>query len=44
MFTLLGLEEGTEVKISDTKLQKGKLIKIQPHETAFINLPDPKSM
>ncbi len=44
MFKLLGLEEGMEVKISDTKLQKGKLIRIQPHETAFINLPDPKSI
>jgi len=44
MMNLLGLEEGAEVIIRNVNLQKGKFIKFQPHETAFIDIPGFKYM
>lgn len=40
----LGLSEGDQVSIEYTKLKKGTFVKIQPHETAFIDLPNPRAV
>lgn len=40
----LFLEEGSEVILRNVNLKKGTFMKIQPHETAFIDLPDPKAI
>jgi ubiquitin fusion degradation protein 1 len=40
----LGLSEGDQVSIEYAKLQKGTFVKIQPHETAFIDLPNPRAV
>lgn len=40
----LGLTEGGEVKIETVTLPKGTFVKIQPHETAFIDLPNPRAV
>ena len=40
----LFLEEGSEVILRNVNLNKGNFMKIQPHETAFIDLPDPKAI
>ena len=40
----LFLEEGAEVIFRNVTLLKGTYMKIQPHKTAFIDLPDPKSV
>ena len=44
MFNRLYLTEGMSVNIRDVKLEKGSLIQIQPHKTAFIKLQNPKTM
>jgi hypothetical protein len=44
MMNNLFLEEGAEVIIRNMNLQKGKAVKLKPHETAFIDLADPKAM
>lgn len=44
MMNQLFLEEGTEIILRNVTLQKGKFIVIQPHETDFINLSNPKAM
>lgn len=40
----LCLEEGTEIIIRNITLQKGTFVSLQPHETAFIDLANPKAM
>lgn len=40
----LVVEEGGVVQIKTVKLEKGSFIKIQPHETAFIDLPNPRAV
>ena len=37
-------EEGQEVIITTQNLPKGNFLKIQPHETAFIELTNPKAI
>jgi ubiquitin fusion degradation protein 1 len=44
MMNNLFLEEGSEVIIRNMNLKKGTFVKLKPHETRFIDLPDPKSM
>jgi len=44
MFNRLYLTEGMNVNVRDIKLEKGGLIRIQPHKTAFIKLQNPKTM
>jgi hypothetical protein len=44
MMNNLFLEEGSEVIFRNIDLKKGKFVVIQPHETDFINLPNPKAM
>jgi ubiquitin fusion degradation protein 1 len=44
MMNNLFLEEGSEIIIRNVDLVKGKLIVLQPHETAFINLANPKAI
>lgn len=40
----LFLEEGSDVILRNVNLKKGTFLKIQPHETAFIDLGDPKAI
>ena len=40
----LFLDEGSEIILRNVNLKKGTYMKIQPHETAFIDLPDPKAI
>ena len=40
----LFLDEGSEIILRNVNLSKGTYMKIQPHETAFIDLPDPKAI
>ena len=40
----LFLEEGSEVILRNVTLRKGNFVVIQPHETDFINLANPKAM
>jgi ubiquitin fusion degradation protein 1 len=44
MMNNLYLEEGSEVILRSVNLVKGKFIVLQPHETAFINLSNPKAI
>lgn len=44
MMNQLFLEDGAEVILRNITLPKGKFIAIQPHETDFINLANPKSV
>ena len=44
MMNNLFLEEGSEVCIRNANLKKGTFVAIQPHETAFINLSNPKAI
>lgn len=44
MFYRLCLNPGDNVNLRNIKLERGKFIKIQPHLTAFINLPKPKTI
>ena len=40
----LCVEEGSEIILRNMNLQKGTYVKIKPHETAFIDLSNPKAM
>lgn len=44
MMNNLYLEEGSEIILRSVNLVKGKFIVLQPHETAFINLANPKAI
>lgn len=44
MMNNLFLEEGAEVHIQNVTLPKGTFVAIQPHETAFIDLANPKAI
>ncbi|CAD8067362.1 unnamed protein product [Paramecium primaurelia] len=45
MLESMGFFDGCQIIISHEKrLEQGKLIRIQPHETAFIDLPDPRAI
>lgn len=44
MMNNLFLEEGTDVMLRNVQLPKGKFVVLQPHETAFINLANPKAI
>ena len=44
MMDQLYLEEGAEIMLRNITLNKGSYIKFQPHETAFIDLSDPKAI
>lgn len=38
------MEEGSEIIIRNITLQKGTFVSLQPHETAFIDLANPKAI
>lgn len=41
----MNLEIGLEINLMlVTAVPRGKFVKIQPHETAFIDLPDPRAV
>mgnify|MGYP000078779028 CR=1 FL=1 len=40
----LALREGDDVSIESAILPKGTYVKLQPHKTAFIDLPNPKAV
>lgn len=44
MMQNLLLEEGGRVQIKNVKLNPGRFIKLQPQETAFIDLPNPRAV
>ena len=44
MMNNLFLEDGSEVILRNAELRKGNFIVLQPHETAFIDLSNPKAM
>ncbi|GJV54116.1 ubiquitin fusion degradation protein 1 [Tanacetum coccineum] len=44
MMKSMQIQEGGLVNIKNTRLRRGKYIKLQPHDTKFINLPDHKSL
>jgi hypothetical protein len=44
MMNNLFLEEGSEVILRNVTLKKGSFVVLQPHETEFINLANPKAM
>ena len=44
MFDKLCLEEGQKVNLRALSLKPGIFIKLQPHKTAFIELPNPKEI
>ena len=45
MFKNLNLEIGQRLSVClNSKIPKASFVRIQPHETAFIDLPDPKTM
>jgi Ubiquitin fusion-degradation protein len=45
MFEQLSLDYGAPVNLQLlTGVPKGKFVKIQPHKTEFIELPDPRAM
>lgn len=44
MMNNLFLEEGSEVILRNVNIPKGKFVVLQPHETAFINLANPKAI
>jgi ubiquitin fusion degradation protein 1 len=44
MMNNLYLEEGSDIILRNVNLQKGKFVVLQPHETAFINLANPKAI
>eukprot|EP01016_Furgasonia_blochmanni_P045656 TRINITY_DN6471_c0_g1_i4.p1 TRINITY_DN6471_c0_g1~~TRINITY_DN6471_c0_g1_i4.p1 ORF type:complete len:712 (+),score=138.03 TRINITY_DN6471_c0_g1_i4:66-2201(+) len=45
LFTNLHLEEGSFVNLTlITDMPKGRYVKIRPHESAFIELPDPRAI
>lgn len=44
MMNNLFLEEGSEIILRNVTLQKGTFVVLQPHETAFIDLSNPKAI
>ena len=40
----IGITEGNQVEIEKISLVQGSYMKLRPHKTAFINLPDPKEI
>ena len=40
----LGIDEGTDLIITNLTMPKGSFIKVQPYETSFTKLPNPKAM
>ena len=44
MMNNLCAQEGEEVILRSMNLEKGKYVKIRPHETAFIDLANPKAV
>lgn len=44
MMEHLGITEGGDVTVESVRLPRGTFVKIQPHETAFIDLPNPKAV
>ncbi|KAL4470151.1 hypothetical protein ABPG72_009076 [Tetrahymena utriculariae] len=45
MFQMLQCFDGQQIQVTlVTDVKKGKFVKIQPHETAFIDLPDPRAI
>lgn len=44
MMQNLFIPEGGDVTIESVNLRKGTFVKIRPHETAFIDLPNPKAV
>jgi ubiquitin fusion degradation protein 1 len=44
MMNNLFLEEGSEIILRNVNLKKGKMVVLQPHETAFIDLYNPKAI
>lgn len=45
MFDVLNLDFGLEINLMLVpSVPRGKFVKIQPHETAFIDLPDPRAV
>jgi ubiquitin fusion degradation protein 1 len=45
MFEVLNLEEGAPVNLQLlTNVPKGKYVRLQPHKTEFIDLPDPRAI
>jgi len=44
MMNNLCIEEGSEIILRNMNLQKGSYVKIKPHETAFIDLSNPKAI
>nr|GEW76844.1 ubiquitin fusion degradation protein 1 homolog [Tanacetum cinerariifolium] len=44
MMKSMKIQEGGLVNIKNTRLRRGKCIKLQPHDTKFITLPDHKSL
>ena len=44
MMALLQVEDGRRVSLRSVGVQKGNFMKLQPHETDFIQLPNPKAI
>jgi len=44
MMNNLFVDEGAEIILRNVTLKKGKFVVLQPHETAFISLSNPKAM
>lgn len=44
LMDLLCLGEGSEVIVRNVNLKKGSYIKFQPHETAFVDIPNFKAV
>ena len=44
MFNRLFLEEGQMVNLRNVKLEKGKLMKIRPHQTEFVMNSNPRAI
>lgn len=44
MFNRLYLEEGMMVNLRNIRLEKGKFIKIKPHQTEFVMHPNPRTI
>lgn len=44
MMENLMLEEGAEVTVTNVTLKKGTYVELQPHETTFIDLSNPKAI
>ena len=44
MMTNLGLYEGSQCVIANAQIPLGRFVRIQPHKTEFIDLPNPKTV